>query len=70
MKIFKEILRFFENFLKIYRNIRENLGKNLENMDFQGVCGAGPREANEYITKKLVEKSMETDKILKIFMNF
>ena len=28
MKIYKEILRFFEIFLKFYRNFRENLGKN------------------------------------------
>ena len=34
LKIFKEISRFFEIFLKGYRNIRENLGKNFENMDF------------------------------------
>ena len=34
LKTFKEILRFFEIFLKFYRNIRENLGKKLENMDF------------------------------------
>ena len=31
---FKEILRYFENFLKSHRNIRENLWSNLENMDF------------------------------------
>ena len=31
LKFLKEILRFFENFLKLYRIFRENLGKNLEN---------------------------------------
>ena len=43
--MFKEILRFFENFLKFYRNFRENLGKNLENfgnMDLLGVRGRSP----------------------------
>ena len=30
LKVFKEILRFFEKFLKFYRNFREILGKNLD----------------------------------------
>ena len=69
MTVFKEILRFFENFLKFYRNIRENLGKNLENMDLYGVRGGGrspPKLAKLF--KKLVEKSLENCKILKPFM--
>ena len=36
---------------------------------FVGGSGAEPPEASENI-KKLVEKSVETGKILKIFMNF
>ena len=36
---------------------------------FVGGSGAGPPEASGNI-KKLVENSMETFKILKIFMNF
>ena len=62
MKIFKELLRFFEFFLKFYRNFPENLGKNLENfgnMDFKGVPRWEPPDASENI-KKLAEKSMET----------
>ena len=65
-------LEYFENFKgnfaifwKFCRNVRENLGKNLENfwnMDLYGV----PSEN----IKKLVEKSIETGKILKIFMHF
>ena len=31
IKIFKEIFRFFENFLKFNRNFPATLGKNLEN---------------------------------------
>ncbi|KAF0138812.1 MAG: hypothetical protein FD143_3602 [Ignavibacteria bacterium] len=38
-------------------------------MDLSGVRGAEPPEASENI-KKLVQKSMETSKISKIFMNF
>ena len=48
LKIFKEILRFFEIFLQFSRNLHENLGKNLENfgnMDLNGV------EASENIKK-------------------
>ena len=65
LKICKEILRFFEIYLNFYRNFRENLGKikKLWKYGFVGV------EANENI-KKLVDISMETCKILKIFMNF
>ena len=64
MKIEKENLRLFINVFKFYRNFCENLWKNLDNfgnMDLQ--------RASENI-KKIVEKSMETRKILKIFMNF
>ena len=32
MKIDMQILRFFEGFLKFYRNFRENLGEILENL--------------------------------------
>ena len=73
----KEILRFFENFikfyrdfLKFYRHFRENL-ENFGNMHSYEVWGTEtpPPEASEII-KNLVEKSMETCKILKIFMNF
>ena len=66
---FKGILRFFENFIEMFE---KNLGKNLENfgnMGLQGVRGAEPPEASENI-KKLVEKSMENGKILKLFMKF
>ena len=38
-------------------------------MDFYGVLGAEPPEASENV-KKLVEKSMENGKILKLFMKF
>ena len=31
LKIFKEILRIVENFLKFYRKFRDNLWKNLDN---------------------------------------
>ena len=31
LKIYREMLRFFEIFWKFYRNFRENLGENLEN---------------------------------------
>ena len=37
-KIFKEILRFFENCLKFYPHFRGNLGENLE-YGFVGVLG-------------------------------
>ena len=65
LKILKEVLRFF---VKFYRNSRENLGKyseNFGNMHLYGVLGAEPPEASEII-KNLVEKSMETCKLLKI----
>ena len=39
-------------------------------MDLSGVRGAEPPEASENIKKKLVQKSMETSKISKIYMNF
>ena len=45
MKCLKEIFQSFENFLKWYRNFRENLGKNLENfgnMHLEGVRGGAP----------------------------
>ena len=38
-------------------------------MDLYGVRGAEPPEASENM-KKLVEKSMENGKILKLFMKF
>ena len=69
LRILKEILRFFEKF---YRNFRENLGKKFRKSwkyGFVGGPGAEPPEASENY-KKLVEKSLETCKILKIFMNF
>ena len=68
MRILKEILLFFEKF---YRNFRENVGENLENvgnMDLYGVLGIAPESSENF--KKLVEKSPETCKILKIFVNF
>ena len=49
MKIFKEILRLFENFWKVYGTFSENLGKNLENF---GNMNSRTTE----IIKKLVEK--------------
>ena len=72
MKIYKEILRAFDNLLKCYRNFRENLGQNLENLEIwicMGSGGAEPHEANENI-KELVEKSTENCKIMKLFMKF
>ena len=71
MKNLKEILRFFEKIFKFYRNFRENLGKNLEfwKYAFVGGSGRGAPKANEII-KNLVEKSMETCRLLKIFMNY
>ena len=66
MKILRKILRFFKKFLKWFRNFRENLGKKWEN--FGNLHLYGVRRAGEII-KKLVEKSMETCNILKIFMN-
>ena len=59
MKILKEILRFFEDFLKFYRYFRENLGKNLENfgnLDLYGVRAAEPPEASENIFLKISRK--------------
>ena len=67
LKILKEILRFFEKIFKIYRNFRENLGKILENFGNMHFNGAPKASA---IIKKLVTKSIETCKILKIFMNY
>ena len=70
LRILKENLRYFE---KYYRNFREKLGKNLENFwnmgGFLEGSGAEPPDASENF-KKLVEKSLETCKILKIFMKF
>ena len=66
-------MRFFENFLKFYRNFRENLGKILENfgnMDLYRVRGAEPPEAASENVKKVVEKSMENCKIFKLFIKF
>ena len=48
----KEILQFFENFLKFYRKFREHLGKNLENfwnIDLYVVLVAEPPESSENI---------------------
>ena len=53
-----DILLFFESFWIFYRNIRENIGRNLENfgnMYLEGLWVAEPPEASENI-KKLVEK--------------
>ena len=68
MKILQEILRFFEKFLEFFRNFSENL-ENVGNMHLKGGSGAEPPESSK-IFKKLLEKSMETGKILKIYMNF
>ena len=68
---FLKILRKFCDFWKFYLNFRKNLGSNLEpflNMELAGVRGAEPPDASENI-KKLFQKSMETSKISKIFMN-
>ena len=54
-------------FSKLSRKFREKFRKFRE-YAFVGGSGAEPIEASEII-KKLVEKSMETCKILKIFMN-
>ena len=65
LKIFKEILRFFQNFLKSYRNVRENLGKNWENFLKYGFLwgsgGKAPRNLAE-ILKKLVKNQCKTAK--------
>ena len=65
LRILKEIFTIFGKF---YRKLIENLGKNLENFgntDLEGIHGRiPPPEASETF-KKLVEKSMETCKILK-----
>ena len=45
MQFFKEIFRFFEIFLKFYRNFRHTFWKNFDNfeyMDLWGVLGAEP----------------------------
>ena len=72
MKILKEILRFFEICLKILskflQKFREKFRKFWE-YAFVGVRRAEPPEASENI-KKVVEKSMENCKILKLFMKF
>ena len=71
MKFSILISRFFEIFLQFYRNFRENLGKIQKILEIcicKGFGGQTP-EAREII-KKLVEKSMETCKCLKIFMNY
>ena len=73
MKILKEILRVFERFFKILskfmQKFMENLG-NLGNMHLYGVRGwAKPTEVSEII-QNFVEKSVETCKHLKIFMNY
>ena len=64
-------MRFFEKFLKFYRNLRENLGENLENfgnMHLWGLGGGAPECSK--IIKNLVKKSMETCKLVEIFMNY
>ena len=46
LKTFKELLRFCENFLIVYLNFRENLGKNVDpfgNMDFYRFGGKTTR---------------------------
>ena len=39
LKFLKEILLFFENYLKFYRNFRGNLGKNLESFGYMAFYG-------------------------------
>ena len=66
-----DILPFVEKNLKLYRNFRDNLGTNVENLRIC-ICwgiGGGAPEASEFI-KILGEKSMETYNFLKIFMNY
>ena len=64
LKILKEIVLFF----KFYRNFLENLGKILRKFWKYAFVG-GSSEASEII-ENLVEKTMETSKHLKIFMNY
>ena len=40
-KIFKKISRFFQNFIKFYRILGENLDKNLENLEICILVGSG-----------------------------
>ena len=60
--------KFFKILSKISRKFRENFRKFWK-YGFEGGSGGGDPEANENITK-LVEKSMENGKILKLFMKF
>ena len=69
---FKELLRFYEKFLKFLskfsRKFREKFRKFWKYAFVRG-SGAEPPEASENI-KKVLEKSMENCKILKLFMKF
>ena len=59
--------RFFKILSKFSRKFREKFRK-FGKYAFVGGSGAEPPEASEII-KNLVEKSMETCKLLKTFMN-
>ena len=60
-------LPFFEWFLQFNRIFQQSLGKNLDNA-LIGCAGGGGDEASEF-NKNLVEKSVETWTILKMFIN-
>ena len=52
--MFKEILRFFENFLKFYRNFRENVGKILAILEiwiYRGFRGRSPQKLAKILKK-------------------
>ena len=58
---FNEIFEIFSNFEKIYRIFRENLVKNLENLEVCIGRGRSPRTPSKCkFIKNLVEKSTET----------
>ena len=62
LKILKEILRFFENFIKVFAKIYGGILKVFEIWMCRGFLGLRPLKQAK-IPKKLVQKSLENAKL-------